>query len=51
MPHAGRIQAHRFGDDVARVAEIRQVVERGRAAGEDGLEFGVELGFDVRILR
>jgi hypothetical protein len=47
----GRVEAHGFGKDVAGVEESREIVERRSAAVEDGIEFGVQLCFDGRILR
>ena len=45
------IQPHRFGDHVTRVAQVRQVVQRWRAACQHGRKFGVQFRFHRGILR
>ncbi len=46
----GRIQAHGFGEDVAGVSELREIVERGGPAVKDEIELGVEFCFGAGIL-
>lgn len=48
---SGRIEAQGFGEDVAGVGELREVVESRSASLKDGVEFGVEFFFDARVLR
>src|SRR5579859_1803721 len=47
----GRIKPHRFGDDVIRINELRQIVKRRSAPCKHRPQLTVELRFDSRILR
>jgi len=46
-----RIETHGFGEDVAGVGELREIIESGSAAIEDGVEFGMKFFFDAGMLR
>src|SRR5438132_1171836 len=46
-----RVQAHSFRNHHLRVAQSREIIDRGNASAEDGIQFIVKFSFDVWIFR